>query len=188
MPPAPPHEPPTLLLFVLCLAGASGMLFLFWLNHKIRTRGHPKSEAPTIESRPIDQAPPRPTLAYLLMSRLLGSVGPVGTMGGEQRSDAVEPGTEPSGTEAGNAVPDIVEQLEALDDDALLDILALLRDDEGEYRFAESRVAKFIPGRVEDRLSQVRDIRHTEKPAPPGRVLRVRDNSGERVIPFKVKG
>lgn len=102
----------------------------------------------------------------------------------EQRSDAAEPGREPSGTEAGNLVPDILERLEALDDDQLLDILALLRDDQGEYRFAESRVAKFIPGRVEDRLTQVREIRGTEKPLPPGRVLRVRDNSGERVIPF----
>lgn len=110
----------------------------------------------------------------------------------EQRSYAAEPGREPSGTEDGNPVPDIVERLEALDDDQLLDILALLRDDQGEYRFAESRVAKFIPGRVEDRLTQVRDIRHTEKPLPPGRVLRVRDTAGERVIPFsegrKVKG
>jgi hypothetical protein len=65
-------------------------------------------------------------------------------------------------------VPGLVEQLEAMDDDQLLDILALIGDADGAYRFAESRVAKFIPGRVEDRLTQVREVRHTEKPAPPG--------------------
>jgi hypothetical protein len=103
---------------------------------------------------------------------------------GEQRSDAVERSTEPSGTEDGNVVPDLVEQLSALDDDALLDILARIHDADGEYRFAESRVAKFIPGRVEERLDQVRKVRHTEKPPAPGRVLRVHDQAGERVIPF----
>lgn len=103
----------------------------------------------------------------------------------EQRSYAVEQLTEPPGTVAGNDVPDLAEQLSALDDMALLDILARMRDDTGDYRYAESRVAKFIPGRVEDNLARVRDVRGTEKPLPPGRVLRVRDQSGERVIPFR---
>lgn len=103
----------------------------------------------------------------------------------EQRSDAAERPREPAGTEEGNAVPDLVEQLSQLDDDQLLDILAELRGADGEYRYAESRVAKFIGGRVEDRLAQVRDVRGTERPAPAGRLLRVRDNVGERVIPFR---
>ena len=103
----------------------------------------------------------------------------------EHGSYAVEQGRERPGTEDAEPVPDLVERLERLDDDQLLDILALLRDADGAYRFAESRVAKFIPGRVEDRLTQVREVRHTEKPAPAGRLLQVRDTAGERVIPFR---
>lgn len=100
----------------------------------------------------------------------------------EQRSHAVERPREHLGTEDGNDVPPLVELLGTLDDDALLDILAGLRGEDGAYRFAESRVAKFIGGRVEDRLAQVREVRGTEKPTPPGRILRVRDERGERVI------
>jgi hypothetical protein len=105
----------------------------------------------------------------------------------EHRSYAENRPAEPSGTEERNAVPDLVELLSDLDDDALLDILARLRDADGAYRFAESRVAKFIPGKVEDRLTQVREVRHTEKPPPPGRTLRIRDAHGERVIPIKAR-
>jgi hypothetical protein len=131
-------------------------------------------------------APSPPTLAERagahIMSRFLGAAGPVEPIATEQRSYAVERPREQPGTVAGELVPELLEQLEQLDDDALLDILAGLRGEDGAYRFAESRVAKFIPGRLEDRLAQVRDVRGTEKPMPPGRVLRVRDERGERVI------
>jgi hypothetical protein len=121
----------------------------------------------------------------LIMSPFLGPAGEIEPMPTEQRSHAVEQPREPSGTAVGNDGPDLVEQLEHLDDDALLDILAQLRGADGEYRYAESRVAKFIGGRVEDRLTQVRDVRGTEKPAPAGRLLKVRDRAGERVISFR---
>ena len=79
----------------------------------------------------------------------------------------------------------VVTYLERCDDDQLLAVLAELIDDTGDWRFAESRVAKFIPGRVEDRLAQVRAIRDTVPPSPPGRQLRVRDETGERLIPME---
>jgi len=120
-----------------------------------------------------------------LMSRLAPLFRTLGALRREHGSHAAERSWELLRTEAGNDVPDLVEQLEALDDDSLLDLLAQLCDEDGEWRFAESRVAKFIPGRVEDRLAQVRDVRGTEKPVPPGRVLRVRDSGDERVISFR---
>lgn len=172
-------EPNPLAIVALCFVGAAGLIFLFWLNHKLR--GRPKSETPAQEE---NHAPPSPRLVEYVMSYLLGAAGPIEPVGTEQRSDAVERRAEPSGTPATEPVPDLVEQLAALDDDALLDILALLPGDGEDWRFAESRIAKFIPGRVEDRLTQVRDIRGTEKPAPPGRTLRVRDAAGERIISF----
>jgi hypothetical protein len=119
------------------------------------------------------------------MSRFLGAAGPVEPNGTEQRSYAAERSTEPSGTQPSEPVPDLAEQLAELDDDELLNILALLPGEDDDYRFAESRIAKFIPGRVEDRLAQVRDARGTTRPAPPGRMLRVRDQAGERVIPIR---
>lgn len=105
-----------------------------------------------------------------------------------QRSYAVERSREPSGTAGGNIVPDLVERLGTLDDDDVLDILSRLKDEAGEYRYAESRIAKFIPGRVEDRLAQVRAARGTEAPPPVVvRELRVRDTDGERAIPFATR-
>ena len=108
------------------------------------------------------------------------------TIDWEQRSDAVEPRWEPSGTKAWDPVPDMIDQLGTIDDDALLDILAQLRDANGDYRFAESRIAKFIPGRVEDRLAQVRAMRDIPPPLSSGRQLRVKDDHGERLIPMDV--
>lgn len=102
----------------------------------------------------------------------------------KRRSYAVEQHAELPGTAPVEHVPDLVEQLSRLDDDGLLGVLAQLRTQAGEYRFAESRVAKFIPGRLEDRLAQVREVRGTTPPTPAGRVLYVRDGQGERAIPF----
>ncbi len=116
-----------------------------------------------------------------IMSRWRAYVPAPRTILPGHRSQAVEQhgngGEPPAGTTFGT----VVDYLEHCDDEALLDILAQLMDAEGDYRFAESRVAKFIPGRVEDRLAQVRVVRDTTPP-PPGRQLRVRDDQGERVI------
>lgn len=80
-------------------------------------------------------------------------------------------------------VPAIWEQLEQLSEDELLDALSRVRASDGSPRFADSRIAKFIGGRVEDRVKQVRDVRGTDAPAPkPRAVLRVRDNGLERLI------
>lgn len=119
-----------------------------------------------------------------IMSRYGVTVPAQSTNQTERRSDAVEPrrnGAElPSGTTFGT----VVTYLERCDDDALLAILTELIDDTGDWRFAESRIAKFIPGRVEDRLAQVRAVRDTVPPPPPSRQLRVRDEHGERLIPM----
>jgi hypothetical protein len=143
----------------------------------------PKSEAAPV--RKEAHTPATSTLAALIMSRLFGAAGPIDPAEMEQRSYAVERSAEPSGTQAAELVPALVEQLATLGDDALLDILALLPGEDEGYRFAESRIAKFIPGRVEDRLAQVRSARGTERPPAPGRLLRVRDQGGERLISLK---
>jgi len=100
----------------------------------------------------------------------------------ERRSDAVEHDREQPGTSGGNVFQGLVEQIETLDDDTLLDILAQARDDNGEYRFAESKIGRFVGGRLEDRIAQVRAARGEDPPAPAGRMLNV---NNERRIPFE---
>ena len=102
----------------------------------------------------------------------------------EQRSKAVEPSWNDTELSPGTSFRSVIDYLEQCDDDMLLDILAQLQNDAGDYRYAESRVAKFIGGRVEDRLAQVRAVRDTAPPLSPGRQLRVRDEQGERLIPM----
>lgn len=63
-----------------------------------------------------------------------------------------------SATEAALAVL-AVEALENMSADELLALLATMIDNEGSYRFKEERIAKFIGGRVEDRIAQVRNER-----------------------------
>ena len=99
------------------------------------------------------------------------------------RSPAVDRTSEPSGTQYGNSVPPLWEQLERLSDDELLDVLARVNDANGNPKYADSRIAKFIGGRVEDRTNQVRDVRGSVPPPPkPQQTLRVRDNGIERLI------
>lgn len=102
---------------------------------------------------------------------------------GSNRSYAVEPSWEQDGSQSRNPVPYLAEQLEILSDDARLEVLARMVDADGKYVYADSRIAKFIGGRVEDRITQVRDVRGTEAPPrKPPAVLRVRDNGHERLI------
>ena len=97
---------------------------------------------------------------------------------GNWRSDAVERGSEQPGTGNGNSVPDPVALLEQLSDDELLDILARVKLPTGGDRFADSRIAKFIGGRVEDRVEQVRVVRAKPAPQPQGRAIPVRERGG----------
>lgn len=105
----------------------------------------------------------------------------------ERRSYAVEPTTEQSGTVPVFPPSAVIATLEQLDDDALLDILAQVKKDGGE-RFTDSRIAKFIGGRIEDRVAQVREAR--AKSAPPAkhadaRQLTIRSRAeGEHVVSF----
>ncbi len=94
------------------------------------------------------------------------------------RSGAVEQDREQSGTGNGNAVPDPVALLEQLSDDELLDILARVKLPTGGERFADSRIAKFIGGRVEDRVEQVRAVRAKPAPQLQGRAIPVRERGG----------
>lgn len=105
------------------------------------------------------------------------------TMG--YRPDAVDQSGNSAERTPGIMSRSVIAFLEQCDDDALLDILSLVPGADEEYRFAESRVARFVGGRVEDRIRQVREVRHTEPPPPPGRLLRVRDDQGERLIPME---
>jgi hypothetical protein len=121
-------------------------------------------------------------LAFVRFVKLLLPVPMPAPVAMEHRSDAAERDGNGAELGSGTSFRSVVEYLEQCDDDMLLDILAQLAGADGDYRFAESRVAKFIPGRVEDRLAQVRAVRDT--PPPPGRQLRVRDAEGERLIPM----
>lgn len=96
----------------------------------------------------------------------------------EQRSDAVEQPTEQAGTGVREHVPGLAEQLAALTDDQLLDVLARVPGEDGP-RFAESRIGRFVGGRLEDRIAQVRDVRGVVPEPKPGRVLTYHVN-GER--------
>lgn len=87
----------------------------------------------------------------------------------ERRSYAVEQVTEQAGTGGAEHVPNIVIEIGTYSDEALLNILARVRDADGEYRFAESRIGRFIGGRLEDRIAQVRHARGVvEQPKPQG--------------------
>jgi hypothetical protein len=102
---------------------------------------------------------------------------------GNARSYAVEHGSEQDGTGGMFRFPSLWEQLGTLSDDELLDILARVKDANGNPKYADSRIAKFIGGRVEDRVAQVRAVRGTEPPPPkPQPLLKVRDNGMERLI------
>lgn len=122
----------------------------------------------------------------------LGQVVPVsGTYEREQRSDAAERDWEPRGTQSAEPVPDMVPVadlpgvLAALDDTQLVELLALIPGDKDGWRFADSAVAKFIPGRNADWMELITDLRGKPAPAPARpaeRPLLVRDIRGEREI------
>jgi hypothetical protein len=107
----------------------------------------------------------RPPLPIHLMLRSTGGRLPIYAIATEQRSYAAEQPTEQPGTGGRNAVPGLREHLGTLPDDVLLRELALVVSEDGTFKYAESRIAKFIGGRVEDRIAQVRAVRGT--PPPP---------------------
>lgn len=107
----------------------------------------------------------RPALPISLMFRSSAPSPHSARNNAERRSYAAERPTEPLGTGIGNSVPALAEQVGTLSDDALLRELALVLAADGTPKYAESRIAKFIGGRVEDRIAQVRAVRGV--PAPP---------------------
>lgn len=56
-------------------------------------------------------------------------------------------------------IPKLADLCSQLSDEQLLEVLALMTDDDGNWRVVESRVSRFIGGRVEDRSAQVRAVR-----------------------------
>ena len=109
-------------------------------------------------------------LAIMSFAAWVMSLLPATRMRGSRDSHAVEPHTEQSGTS-------LVEQLEQLTDDELLDILARVRAGD-DWRWADSRIAKFVGGRTEDRVAAVREVRGKDAlpapPAPPVRTIMIR--------------
>jgi hypothetical protein len=106
----------------------------------------------------------------------------------EYRSYAVEAPTEPAGTEVVEPIPtreSFIKWFESLSDNERLEVLASIRNEDGTYSYAESRVGKFIGGRVEDRIAQVRRLRDLPIPIKQGRILHIRDVAGERSIPWE---
>jgi hypothetical protein len=111
------------------------------------------------------------------------AISDLASSGSSRRSPAVEHSLEQAGSGGAFRVPALWEQLEQLSDDELLDILARMKDSQGNPKYADSRIAKFIGGRVEDRVAQVRDVRGKDPPPPKSpALLRVRDNGMERLI------
>lgn len=103
----------------------------------------------------------------------------------EQRSDAAERDRERAGTEAGNVVPvaEIPEFLAQLDDATWVELLALIPGDKDGYRFADSQIAKFIPGRNAEWMQQIRELRDKPAPAPaPKREIPMRHMGQERKV------
>lgn len=103
----------------------------------------------------------------------------------EQHSDAVERLGNGPEHEAGNTFPEVVPsslmaRVAALPHEELVGMLAVLKDADGEWRYAESRLAKFAGGRVEDRIAEIRVIRGTRTPPPPA-ARTVLVNGRERV-------
>lgn len=98
------------------------------------------------------------------------------------QGNAMEPDREPT---PGNPFPadtQVVAFLGTLSDSALLDILAQVKQGE-QWAFAESRIGKFIPGRVEDNIAQVRQTRGAPAPdPPPARIIRVNGGKDELVV------
>ena len=100
------------------------------------------------------------------------------------QGNVMEPDREPT---PGNGFPadtQVVAFLGTLSDSALLDILAQVKQGE-QWAFAESRIGKFIPGRVEDNIAQVRRVRGEAAPvaAPsPARIIRVNGGKDELVV------
>lgn len=105
----------------------------------------------------------------------------------ERHSDAVERlGNSPE-HEDGNTFPEVVPsslvaRVAALPHEELVGMLAILKDADGEWRYAESRLAKFAGGRVEDRIAEIRALRGTLAPPPPGRTLTIRANGVEHRV------
>lgn len=78
-------------------------------------------------------------------------------------------------------ISEVAELLSNLTEDELLTALALIRNVDSSWRYAESRVAKFAPGRDDDRLAQVRAARgDPPKPAPSVRQINV--NNGRAIV------
>lgn len=104
----------------------------------------------------------------------------------ERHSDAVEQAGNGAGTGIGNAVPgSLFGRINALPEGELLGMLALLTDADGNWRYAESRLAKFAGGRVIDRMAEIRAVRGEPEPEPAepeGRAIPMRDATGERMV------
>jgi len=177
-----PHQ----VLVPLTIAIVLGLLVLIWgdrpgLAATVRGWFEPSDDDDTLDLELKRRPPP----ARFEVKHFAPYVAPVPASvpaqlqkDGNWRSDAVEQGSEQPGTGNRNSVPDLVAQLEQCSDEQLLDILARVRSATGEDRFADSRIAKFIGGRVEDRVEQVRAVREKPAPQPQGRAIPVRDRGG----------
>lgn len=101
-----------------------------------------------------------------------------------RHSQAQEPPVSAPSGNGSQEAPSLVEVLTQTTDADLLRALAQVRNPDGSWRWAETRIGEFAPGRTADRIAEVREARgEVEAPAAPaGRELVIRDAAGERRI------
>lgn len=103
----------------------------------------------------------------------------------ERRSLAAERDRELLGTDDGNVVPvaDLPAFLADLEPETLVELLALIPGEKDGWRFADSAIAKFVPGRNEVWMQRIREIREKPAPAPaPKREIPMRHMGQERRV------
>lgn len=109
-----------------------------------------------------------------------------GTNGRSRLSAAVEQDGNEWEQDGGIAVPgSLVARVQAMPEGELMGMLALLTDENGDWRYSDSRLAKFAGGRVADRMEQIRELREGVRPSEPPepkRAIPMRHNGSERMV------
>lgn len=176
------QQPNPLAITLLCIGGAALLVFLFWLNHALRTGGK------RAERKPAQVSP----WISLGLSYLLGGTGPVKSsddgardiMTKAQEAAPDRPsaaassqwGEPPKIPETNQPEPNEPAVREPPDDPIIIShkmtkkeltvLLAVQKDDEGAYRFSANQIAGFVGGTSAETKGWVAEVRGTRERAP----------------------